>query len=310
MKEFVVVMQNGLFLGGANINLSYGRRFLSDGNSKVVVDNKEHSIPAFRGAVKAGWVVLASEAGEVGNGGAERERVEKSIAKADGSGKKVSMTTIIQEDNEVKTKKLRPANGRSSDGEIPEGNEGVVVAKIKTPSQFKTVKIDGEDQRIIKELEREAPVKRVVTPGFEPTVKKAGATERVRPSAVSSDDRELSEVLGDSEVAGGFLDRKTGTVENVKLADRNTKVEEKNPATREAPESLNETEIRKLKFEVVSAVYKDLGYDPTDPWRSRAKTIVSNYKKNQDLKLLTMMVSIETTSVRKEVEKGCKPTGE
>ncbi len=304
MKEFVVVMQNGLYLGGAGITLSHERRFFSDGISKVVVDGKEHSVPAFRGAVKAGWVVLASEVGETNLVGAEREKVDKSVTKADGSGKRVSMATVVHEDNEIKTKKLKPANGKKrEEEEIPDENEGVVVSKIKIPSQFKAVKIDGEDKKIIEDLEREVPVKRVAVPGFEPTAKKASSAERPRPNVVSSDDQELSEVLGDSEVAGGFVDRNTGTLESVKLAERNT-------VTKEAPEPLNETEIRKLKFEVISVIYKDLGYNPADPWRSRAKVIVSNYKKDKDLKLLAMMVSIETTSVRKEVEKGCKPAGE
>lgn len=305
MKEFVVMMQNGLHFGGIGITLGHGRRFLSDGVSKVVVDGKEHSVLAFHGAVKAGWVVLASEVGEVKPGGAEREKVDRSVTKADGSGKRVNMVTVVHEDNEIKTKKLKPANGkpRTEEEEILDESEGLVVSKVKIPSQFKTVKINGEDQKIIEDLEKRTPVKNVVVPGFEPRAKKANSAERPRPNVVSSDDRELSDVLGDSEVAGGFVDRNTGTVEGVKLADRNT-------ATKEAPEPLSETEIRKLKFEVISVIYKDLGYNPTDPWRSRAKVIISNYKKNKDLKLLAMMVSIETTSVRKEVEKGCKPLEE
>jgi hypothetical protein len=292
LKEFVV-MQISLHLGASGVSLKKGDVIMSDGLSKVVVDGNTINVPSFRGAVKGGWVVPADE---VDSGVQTRTRTHKAEITRTEKATEVEVPTpkkvkiMVQEDEEFVS--VRPKNTsnklQSRDAEEDE-NKGVVVKKVAIPSNFPPVAIDGEDKRILRELETEE----VVEVDQSPRVKGA-----------SSRNGNLREVVEDSEVAGRFVNRKTGKVEEVEQGDRTPPA--KMETTNEEKEPLSEAEIRGLKFEVVSMLYRDLEYKYKDPWRSRAKSIVAYYNRTNDRTMLELMMSIETQSVRGLVESGTK----
>lgn len=167
-----VVKSPVIHLGSSGVSLKKGQTVESDG-LMVKVDDRELKVPAFNGAIKAGWVVPD-----------DGKPLAPEHTPAPVAEKKYK--TIKEEDSEV-----RPVH-REVATEIGQQDEKV-VARIKTSAKAERVQVGVNDKAVVKDIEKSSlKVERV-----------AKATGDVEETKVGDS---LEEVLPDAEVAGKFED--------------------------------------------------------------------------------------------------------
>lgn len=264
MTEFqkYVVNAPSLHLGQTGVTLKKGQEIESDGQSLVKVNGKEVEVPAFKGAIAANWVVLAD--------GPQAEisaRKPLTISKADGSGDKVQVKVVPEEENTS-----RPISSVMKDNPESSEDDSKVVAKIKSPAKSERVEIGVNDRKVVKDIENSKPkVERV-----------AKATGDVEETQVGDT---LEEVLKGASVAGKL---------------------EEDTSAKDQKETLTEAQIRKAKSEVLKLVYPEVAYKYDNAWRNRAKVVVEYFNSSQDQTMLKAFKSIEIPSVVKEIERRTK----
>lgn len=263
LKVYTVVAPT-LHLGSTGVVLRKGHKVESDGNSLVRINGKDSTVAAFSGAIRAGWVVLEGQ--EEGTTAPTRNPV--TISKADGSGEKVEVRLVGEEEGVT-----RPIKSSDSGVDSVESDDQVVVAKIKTSAKSGRVEVGKDDRKVIDSIEKsKLNVERVKI-----------ATGDVE-EATSGES--LEELLPSAEVAG-----------KVAVAPE-PEPEESEP---EPVEPMSESQIRQAKAEVLSVVYSDVDYKFNAPWRSRARSVFEAYQKSGDTTMLEAFMSIESESVKREI---------
>lgn len=168
-------------LGNTGLNLAKGQEILFDGTT-ADVGGDELSLPTLRGAIKAGWLVLASDFDE---DAAEQRPVSAGIQvhhptqggnpmdMRSRTAGRTSMTTTESDEREVgqvrqhadqarqantSYQRGQPVNARSGMVGNAESQDGVQVARLKTPSgekakQTRTVLTAGSVGQAMKDTE-------------------------------------------------------------------------------------------------------------------------------------------------------------
>jgi len=144
-----VVKSPVIHLGTSGVSLKRGQTVESDG-LMVKVDDRELKVPAFNGAIKAGWLVPD-----------DGKPLAPEHTPAPSAEKKYK--TIKEEDSEV-----RPIH-REVATEIGQQDERV-VARIKTSAKAERVQVGVNDKAVVKDIEKSSlEVERVATGDVEET---------------------------------------------------------------------------------------------------------------------------------------------
>jgi len=168
-----VVKSPTIHLGTSGVSLKKGQIVESDG-LMVRIDDRELKVPAFNGAIKAGWLVPS-----------DGEPLSSDYTPAPVAEKKYK--TIKEEEAEV-----RPIYKSGVATEIGQQDERV-VARIKTSAKANRVQIGVDDKSVVKGIEKSSlSVERV-----------AKATGDVEETTTGDS---LEDVLPNAEVAGKFED--------------------------------------------------------------------------------------------------------
>ena len=262
-----VVKSPIIHLGTTGVSLKKGQVVESDGLI-VRVEDKELKVPAFNGAIKAGWLIPSD---------GKPPSPEHTPSPATEKKYKV----LKEEDSEVRPI-YRDKVSKEGEPEVRPSRKGVateigqqderVVARIKTSAKGDRIQVGVTDKAVVKGIE-ESPLK---------VERVAKATGDVEETTVGDS---LEEVLPHAEVAGKFED---------------FVVEPEVPEPKKK-ETFKDSEIRRYKAEVLKVVYPGVKYDCSAAWRTRVKVILASCK--GDPIMTKAFLSIELPTVVKEVKR-------
>lgn len=263
-----VVKSPIIHLGTTGVSLKKGQIVESDGLT-VRVDDRELKVPAFNGAIKAGWVTPSDgkPPSPEHTPSPATEKKYKVLKEEDSEVRPIYRDKV----SEGEEPEVRPIHKSSVATEIGQQGERV-VARIKTSAKGDRIQVGVTDKAVVKGIE-ESPlnVERV-----------AKATGDVEKTTVGDS---LEEVLPHAEVAGKFED---------------FVVEPEVPEPKKK-ETFKDSEIRRYKAEVLKVVYPGVKYDCSAAWRTRVKVILASCK--GDSIMMKAFLSIELPTVVKEVKR-------
>jgi hypothetical protein len=263
-----VVNSPTLHLGGSGMVLKQGQKVESDGMSAVRINGQEITVPAFSGAIKAGWVTE-----EGGATLSPQKSGSPTISKADGSGERVKMRVVEEEEN-----RARPIRTSDSKAQTQDNEDEVVVARIGTPAKSGKVEVGKEDRKVKEDIEKSnLKIERLKVA--------TGDVEEATSGEL------LEDLLPNASVAGRTVSPTSASVEVEPVQEP------------EVVEPLGESQVREAKAEVLKVVYPDVDYNFDGAWRSRARVIFEAFEASNDTTMLAAFMSIESQSVVKEVNR-------
>ena len=241
---------------------------------------KSVNVPSLSSAIKVGWLVPANSSVR----SAAPVTAGVKIHKADGSGREITYKNVESEERQVHTveqTRIKRLAGNAPKRDSESESEGVVVSRVKTPTNFGKVEVGKDDHAIIRNIENSGlKVERLAN---------AKSHSGDVSEAMAGD--ELEDILPDAASSG------TPILKKAKVEV----VEETTPA---APtETVSEGQIRTAKVEVIKQFYKDSNYEANAPWRTRAKVLLEEYSASGDKARLDMFLSAETQAVLDVVQK-------
>ena len=145
-------------LGALGENLEAGEVVLFDG-SVLRRGDSDRPFPALRGAIKLGWLVPDTDTHSVYAPKAADIQIGDTINKSERRDLRSNKVTVSSDEQDVGAlQQVRgadaPATHRSKNaGQI---NDGVVIAKIKTPAKANPVEVGVDDRKVVTELDNKS----------------------------------------------------------------------------------------------------------------------------------------------------------
>lgn len=309
-----------------------------DGTS-MKVGEKSVEAPTLVAAIKVGWLVPLDQAGATYK--AAPANVQMHAAAPTGPERKPIAKAVVHDEErdvghlssvrganapETHTAKNAGTTHKAASAKEAAGTEsdGVVIGKIKTPTNFGKLEVGKDDQRVMRDLDpltgrklESLVVKTATGDVKEPRV--GDTLDDLLPDAASSSVPELGTTdpdtrarnyrdmnvaaktsVGSSSVGGmedgtvvGKVGTKTAAPEEVPASE---KQEEATVVDDVPPEA-----IVQAKIEMIQQFVPGFSWDMKENWMVRAKTALDKYKGN--MPVLNAILSIETPPVRKRIMK-------
>lgn len=308
-----------------------------DGTSMKVGD-KSVEAPTLVAAIKVGWLVPLDQ-----QGGAYKPapaNVQMHAAAPTGPERKPIAKAVVHDEErdvghlshvrganapETHTAKNAGTTHKAASAKEAAGTEsdGVVIGKIKTPTNFGKLEVGKDDQRVMRDLDpltgRKLESLVVKTATGDVTEPRVGDTlDDLLPEAASSSVPELGTVdpdtrarnyrdmnvaaktaVGSSSV-GGMEDGTVVGKVGIKAAASETA-----PTPEETVEAVVDEvppeAILQAKIEMIQQFVPGFSWDMKENWMVRAKIALDKYKGN--MPVLNAILSIETPPVRKRIMK-------
>jgi len=258
-------------LGAIETDLHPGDVVQFDGQTLKLGD-KDHSVPTLRAAIKVGWLVPAAQS----SGGYKPAPANIDVHKAAPTGEKreklSSRVLVHDEEKDLGTlKQVRPPNAppphqAKNASQLSSENEGVVIAKIKSPTHFASVEVGKDDQTIVNQLDNKATL----------SIEKVAS--RARPTG------DVDEAL-----AGDDL-------EDILPNAASSSTPTPGPVVEEA--EVTPSAIVQAKIEMIQQFVPGFTWDLKENWMTRAKKAEA-FKDNPPV--LNAILSFEHEVVRKRV---------
>jgi hypothetical protein len=310
-----------------------------DGTSMKVGD-KSVEAPTLTAAIKVGWLVPLDQAGTTEYKPAPASVQMHKAASTTPDRKPIEKVVVHDEERDVghlsrirgekapdtHTAKNAGMTHKTANENGPAGTEsdGVVIGRLKTPTNFGKLEVGKDDQRVLRDLDPltgrklETLVVRTATGDVkEPRI--GDTLDDLLPDAASSSvpepgttdpdtrarnyrdtDARAKTAVGSSSVGGmddGVVIGKVGAVKAVVAeAPAPEKQEEATVVDEVPPEA-----IVQAKIEMIQQFVPGFSWDMKENWMVRAKTALDKYKGN--MPVLNAILSIETPPVRKRIMK-------
>lgn len=278
------------------------------------IGTDEHNVGMLSAAIKVGWLVPDGQEGRyisrpagitIGRQDGSRTDVNVSVSDEE---KDMGTLDSVRADGAPPTHTARDAGTRNEE-------DGQVVGRLKSAAKSEPIKLDGTDRQVVQKLDNSGragvePVKKAIPTGDVEEAITGDTLEELLPNAASaeiptpgvsgegngdqSDARARAAV--DSVAIGGA---ETGTV--VAAIGETTPPAETEPVETEPaePKTEDSKEVRLAKLEMAKQLIPGFDWDLSIPWNRRAKLAVERH--GTDVRILNVILSVETSSVRREI---------